>query len=197
MATKIYEVRKGVRRELSSREIKQRTMQQRGWTSEQYNKEYDKFRNRLRAYEKYQEARGVPVEKQSPAVVLYREAQAMRRAGRDYSPSQEMQRIKSFPTISSGKTLDKRLKNLQVFDEKFARSTNVQFAGLIRANAKAQEIVEKIKNPVMREKALKDLAEKLHIKQSEARNISRGQAIPFGQAVGSDTEIDLNINDYL
>lgn len=197
---KIFETRKGVRRELKSSEIKSRVMKQRGWTSDKYNKEYDKLRNRLRAYERYQEARGVPVEKQSPAILLYRESQARRREGANYTPSKEMQRIQSFPSISSGKALDKRLEEkLFKFDKIYGQKTKDIFGGFIEANPVAREIWTRVKDPVKREQALKDYIAKVKIKESDWKNATKNSAIPipYGQAVGSRTPVEFNINDYL
>ena len=198
MASKIYEVRKGVKRELTTREIKKRVMSQRGWDSTQYNKEYDKLRNRLRAYEAYQMRRGEAVERQSPATILYRESQAMKREGQDYKPSREMQRLKQFPTISSGKKLDKALEqNIQKFDKIFGQNQKKIYGGLIAKNGKAYEIWIKFKdNPVKREEVMKEFLKKLHTSIEEYERTKGSSAIPFGVAVGSGTAIDFNVDDY-
>ena len=51
-------------KELTASEVKSFIMQQRGWTSQEYQKEYDKLRNRVRNLESYQRAQGVRVTKQ-------------------------------------------------------------------------------------------------------------------------------------
>ncbi|MBO5479588.1 MAG: hypothetical protein J6A63_00155 [Clostridia bacterium] len=193
----IFEVRKGVKRELSSREVKQRVMEIRGWTSDEYNKEYDKLRNRVRAYESYQAQSGVIREKQSVATILYREAKAIKREGDEYKPTLEMERLKSFPSISSGKALQRRLQDTSRWDVRYSETTVAQFSGLINANPIAREIMEKIENPVQREKALKDLAEKLHVRIDESQRAQAQSAIPFGQTAGSKDTIDFDISKYL
>ena len=81
----------------------------------------------------------------------------------------------------------------------FKQRTQNQFDGFIKANKKAQEIVEKIKDPVKRDKALADLANKIKAKRNEQERIERESLIPISnEIVGSDTiDIDFDINDYL
>ena len=198
MAKQIYQTRNGVRVALTAREIKSYVMKERGWTSDQYNKEYDKLRNRLRAYEAFQRQSGVSVEAQSPASILYFESRARRREGAEYQPSLEIQRIKSFPSISSGKALGRALeRRSETFARRDTETTNKVFAGLIAANPTVAEIAERVTDPVKRERALIDLATKLHAKQDAAGRVQASSAIPFGQAVGSDEAIDFDIESYL
>lgn len=254
MAKQIYQTRNGVRVALTAREIKSYVMKERGWTSDQYSKEYDKLRNRLRAYEAFQLQSGVSVEAQSPASILYFESRARRREGAEYQPSLELQRIKSFPSISSGKALGRALEHRsETFARRYAETTNKIFAELIAANPTAAEIgtmqrviiedgkrriatsqdearfqqynalkaatasreatdeeaalLQSLKieivddylitDPVKRERALIDLATKLHARQDAAGRVQASSAIPFGQAVGSDEAIDFDIESYL
>ena len=198
MAKQIYQTRNGVRVALTAREIKSYVMKERGWTSDQYSKEYDKLRNRLRAYEAFQRQSGVSVEAQSPASILYFESRARKREGEEYQPSLELQRIKSFPSISSGKALGRALeRRSETFVRRYTETTNKVFAGLIAANPTAAEIAERVTDPVKRERALIDLATKLHARQDAAGRVQASSAIPFGQAVGSDEAIDFDIESYL
>ena len=198
MAKQIYQTRNGIRVALTAREIKSYVMKERGWTSDQYSKEYDKLRNRLRAYEAFQRQSGVSVEAQSPASILYFESRSRKREGAEYQPSLELQRIKSFPSISSGKALGRALeRRSETFARRYAETTNKVFAGLIAANPTAAEIAERVTDPVKRERALIDLAAKLHAKQDAAGRVQASSAIPFGQAVGSDEAIDFDIESYL
>lgn len=198
MAKQIYQTRNGVRTALTARDVKAYVMKERGWTSEQYNREYDKLRNRLRAYEAFQSQSGVEVERQSPASLLYFESRARRREGAEYQPSLELQRVKSFPSVSSGKALKSTLeRRSETFARRYAETTNRTFAGLIAANPTAAEIAERVTDPVKREQALKALADKLHAKQDAAGRVQASSAIPFGQAVGSDDALDFDIKEYL
>lgn len=198
MAKQIYQTRNGIRVALTAREIKSYVMKERGWTSDQYGKEYDKLRNRIRAYEAFQRQSGISVEAQSPASILYFESRARRREGAEYQPSLELQRIKSFPSISSGKALGRALeRRSETFARRYAETTNKVFAGLIAANPTAAKIAERVTDPVKRERALIDLATKLHARQDAAGRVQASSAIPFGQAVGSDEAIDFDIESYL
>ena len=198
MAKQIYQTRNGVRVALTARDVKAYVMKERGWTSEQYNKEYDKLRNRLRAYETFQRESGVEVEKQSPASLLYFESRARRREGAEYQPTLELQRVKSFPSVSSGKALRRTLeRSYERLERIYSKTTDKAFARLIEINPTAAEIYETIDDPVRREQALKDFAELLHAKQDAAGRVQASSAIPFGQAVGSDDAIDFDIEAYL
>lgn len=198
MADKIYQTKNGIRTPLSSRQVKAFVMKERGWTSEQYNKEYDKLRNRLRAYEAYQRQSGVEVKTQSPASLLYFESKARRREGAEYQPSLERQRIQAFPSVSSGKALTRTLERSEERLERiYSKTTDKAFARLIEVNPTAAEIAELIEDPVRREQALKDFAKALHAKQDAAGRVQASSAIPFGQAVGSDLAIDFDIEAYL
>ena len=59
MGSGIYETKNGVRIEKTSREVKKYIMEQNGWTSSQYDKQYDIFKNKLRAFENYERQHGV------------------------------------------------------------------------------------------------------------------------------------------
>lgn len=198
MAKPIYQTHNGVRVVLTAREVKAYVMKERGWTSEQYNKEYDKLRNRLRAYEAFQRQSGVEVETQSPASLLYFESRARKREGAEYQPTLELQRVKSFPSISSGKALKSTLgRRSETFARIYRETTDRAFTQLIAANPTAAELSERVTDPVKREQALKALADKLHAKQDAAGRVQASWAIPFGQAVGSDDAIDFDIEEYL
>lgn len=198
MAKQIYQTRNGVRVPLTAREVKAYIMKERGWNSDQYQKEYDKLRNRLRAYEAYQRQSGIKVEPQSPASLLYFESRARKRERADYQPSLELQRIQSFPSVSSGKALSRTLeRRSETFARRYRETTDRAFARLIAANPTAAEIAERVTDPVKREQALKQFAAKLHAKQDAVGRVQASSAIPFGQAVGSDEALDFDIEAYL
>lgn len=200
MGSGLYKMVKGQRVEMSSREVKAYIMKQNGWTSSQYDKQYDIFKNKLRAYENYERAHGITSQRQSPTQLLYKEAKAKAREGGDYTPSIKMRRIRSFTSVSSGKAGQKALqgqryqaRRAQLYEE----ATNKQFKGLIENNPKAQEIAERIKDPVKREQALADYANKIHAKIDEEGKAQENEAIPFGETFGSDDIVDFDIEDYL
>ena len=200
MGSGLYKMVKGQRVEMSSREVKAYIMKQNGWTSSQYDKQYDIFKNKLRAYENYERAHGITSKRQSPTQLLYKEAKAKAREGANYTPSIKMQRIKSFTSVSSGKAGQKALlgqryqaRRAQLYEE----ATNKQLKGLIDNNPTAKEIVERIKDPVKREQALADYANKIHAKIDEEGKAQENEAIPFGETFGSDDVVDFDISDYL
>lgn len=89
---------------MSAKEIKSYVMKAKGWTTEQYNKEYDKLRNRVRAYEK---ATG-RTEKIAVNELLYTTTRAQQRYGNNYRESRLLNNIMQTPSVSSGRTLSKR-----------------------------------------------------------------------------------------
>ena len=179
-------------KELTASEVKSFIMQQRGWTSQEDQKEYDKLRNRARNLESYQRAQGVSVPKQNVSAILYREAKAMKTYGARYTPSQEIERLRGFTSVSTGrfKAADVSARLTQ------SQKTYVEarFAGLMTANSAAHEIYERLRNePAKAEKALAEFASRIHAKPS-----GEG-AIPSGYAIGStdeDSGFDL-ANDIL
>lgn len=199
-STGIYQTVNGQQVELNARQVKNFIMKVNGWTSEQYRKQYDIFKNKVRAYEGYQRAKGQKVQTQSVAGLLYKEARAKKREGANYKPSIKMQRIRSFTSISSGKALQKALKSqryLKAREETYEQGTLKQFKGLIDANPQAKQIYDAISNPVKREQALTDYANALGLKINEAEEVQAESAIPFGETMGSSDAIDFDLNDYL
>ena len=168
-------------KELTASEVKSFIMQQHGWTSLEYQKEYDKLRNRVRNLESYKRAQGVSVPKQNVSAILYREAKAMKTYGARYTPSQEIERLRSFTSVSTGSfkpsTVSSKLEQSQ------RTYVEARFAGLMTANSAAHAIYERLKNePAKAEKALAEFASKIHATPSGAG------AIPSGYAIGSTDE---------
>ena len=200
MGSGLFKIVKGERVEMSSREVKQYIMKQNNWTSSQYDKQYDIFKNKLRAYENYERAHGVTSKRQSPTQLLFKEAKAKAREGGEYKPSIKMQRIRSFTSVSSGKAGQRALQGQRYMQRRaqmYESATTKQFKGLIENNAKAREIAERIQDPVKREQALKDYANMLHAKIDESGRVQESEAIPFGETFGSDDVADFDIDAYL
>lgn len=201
MGSGIYKMVKGQRVEMSSREVKAYVMKQNGWTSQQYDKQYDIFKNKLRAYENYERAHGVPTKRQSPAQVLFKEAKAKARDGANYTPSIQMQRIRQFTSVSSGKAGQRALQS-ESYNKRitsiYEQATNKAFEELIKNNAKAREINEKITDAVKRERALKAYADLLHARMDEEGKITATEAIPYSsETIGSDYNVDFDIEAFL
>lgn len=199
MAT-IYKMVKGGKVPMTNREVKNYIMKVNGWTSEQYQKQYDIFKNKLRAYEAYEAQHG-RIKKQSPVELLYKEARTKAREGADYKPSIKMQTIRKFTSVSSGKAGQKALQGRRYQkrrSELYSEATKKQFSGLIEKNPTAQRILDEIEDPVKREQALIDLAKQLNMKINEQGEALENEAIPFGEVFGSgDALDDFDIEAYL
>lgn len=188
---KIYRKRDGVEVAIRPSEIKETIMRANNWTEEQYRKQYDIFKNKLRAYENFRRAHGASVETQSPQEVLYKQARTKLREGAAYEPSNEMKRIQSFSAVSitQGKRLaaNKESEYSRRRAAQFEATTQQQFKDFIEQNPTAQKIMNdpNITDPVAREEALKKLADEVHAKQTPT-----GEVIADGETFGSDEPID-------
>lgn len=196
---KIYKIVDGEQVALKASEVKNFIMKVNNWNSEQYQKEYDIFKNKLRTLENFE---GVPkAERESPVELLYKQAKAKKRYGADYQPSIKLQRIISTSAYSSSPKRQRQLLKNQSYVERlqkrYRESTNKAFKGLLEKNPVAKEIDEKIKDPVQREKALIDLADKIHARIDEQGVITDLGGIPFGESVGSSDGIDFDLTTYL
>lgn len=200
MGSGIYKTVKGERIELTHKEVKAFVMKVNNWTASEYQKKYDIFKNKLRAFEAYEKFKGADVQKQSPAQLLYKEARAKKSLGGEYKPSIKMQRIREFTSVSMGKAGQKALQG-KVYQERraatYEKATSKQFQGLIEKNEMARKIADSIQDPVKCEQALADYANSLHAKIDEEGRINEEEAIPFGEMTGSDDPIEFNISDYL
>lgn len=211
----IYKVVKGVKTKVSASEVKQTIMKANNWTSEQYRKQYDLFKNKLRAFESYEEGHGKAVKPQSPVEVLYKQAKAKIREGADYKPSIAMQRIQSFSAVSitKGRSYYKKDKDKvdtreakkrakrKVYDTQrtstYYGATYRRFEGLIKKNEGALRIFLEIDDPVKLEEALVDYANKMHINVDNLNKLT-SWAIPFsGESYGSTEEIAFDLTPYL
>lgn len=195
-----YKYQNGQRIKMTNREVKTYIMKVNKWTTEQYNKQYDIMRNKLRAYEAYEKASGRKVTAQSTQALLFKEAKAKRRLGSEYKPSIKMQRIRSFTSVSSGKAGQRALMNQKYIERRattYTDATYRQFRGLIDSNPQARYIYENVKDPVKREQALINFANKLNAKINEHGEVIESEAIPFGETYGSEDTIDFDIEEYL
>ena len=195
----LYKTSKGATVKIKPSEIKQTIMRANGWTAQEYKKNYDIFKNKLRAYEAFE---GSYAKKQSPVELLYKQAKAKLREGVDYVPSIKMQRIESFTSVSSGKAGLKALEGRMYKSRReaaYSAATYKQFEGLISKNAKAKEIYDTIKDPVKREKALADYAEMIHAKIDEQDKAEENEAIKAGngEMFGSTDTVDYDISAWL
>ena len=200
----IFKTVNGETVELSASQVKAEVMQIRGWTARQYEKEYDKIRNRIRAYEGFERSMGEKVTPESPAAFLYKESRAMQRHGAAYVPSARTAAIRQTTSISSGKALETLLtgktkaakKARGAFYRRAAQGVE-RFSGLIAKNSTAAKMAKEIKNPAKLLSALKAFAEKMHIKIDETGRAQDSAAIPFGMSFGSTEELAFDYSAWL
>lgn len=196
---KIYKIVDGEQVALKASEVKNFIMKVNNWNADQYQKEYDIFKNKLRTLENFE---GVPkAERESPVELLYKQAKAKKRYGSDYQPSIKLQRILSTSAYSSSPKRQKQLLKNQRYVEKlqkrYEETTFKTFKGLIEKNPTAKEIFDKIKDPVQREKALIDLSDALRARINEQGVVTDLGGIPFGESFGSPDSIDFDLTPYL
>ena len=210
MAAKFYKYKDGLKVPMTTREVKAFIMKQNNWTTEQYRKNYDIFKNKLRAYESYQSAQGVKVAQQSVVEVLFKEAKSKQLYGSSYRPSMKMQQIQSFKaySITRGRSMTASERYITRENLKYESYINNRFGGLISQNKGAKSIETLFKeeaklnghpvNYVKMEKALTDYANKMHAKIDEEGTVQDNEAIAYGEASGSpDAYVEFDIEAYL
>ena len=188
--------RYGSKGKVSKKQMRETIMKANKWTKDEYRRKYDIFKNKLRAYESYQEAHGKEVKPQSPQVLLYKQARAKMRQGTSYEPSAEMKRIQSFSAVSISKGRKLARDYSSVYSQRraksYAKATTSAFAGLIDKVEMAKRIDESIDDPVLKEQALAELAKHIHAKQT------KGGAFTGGETYGSDSAgSDFDIDNWL
>lgn len=203
MQRKIFKNGKEITRNMAVQEI----AQLRNWSKKRTQKEIARLNYGLRKLRKLEGERDF--NKQSGLQLLYSITKSRKRYGEEYKPTESVKLLyKILPKQrkATGKKLqatgEKRQATRNIRKQTinlFKQRTQNQFDGFIKANEKAQEIVKKIKDPVKRDKALADLANKIKAKRNEQERIERESIIPISnEIVGSDTtDIDFDINDYL
>lgn len=157
------------------------------WTNEQYRKQYDLFKNKLRFYEALQRSRGVKdVEAQSPQELLYKIARAKQHYGSEYKPSQEIEQIMAVTahSITKGRRISEK-PNSAAYKRAVSKIVNIRFEGFIDFYDKAKEITERITDPAQQEEALSALANYLHEKNPRAGKDKGGGTFAQGETYGS------------
>ena len=195
---------------VSAKEVKAFIMQAHGWTSEEYTKKRDIFKNRLRAFESFQRAQGKEVKSQNVVELLYKQAKAMKYYGKNYQKSEQIKRIESFSAVSitKGRQQSKRMgKAFKAINDKQLKFVNGRFKSLISNNEGAKRIIEafndkakadgKPVNATKLEEALSDYANSIHAKIAEEANQQSGETIPSGESYGSDIDTDFDVSAYL
>ena len=192
----IYKVKAGQQIKVSASEIKKTIMKVNRWSAKTYNKKRYLFKNKLRTYEAFTKSKTA----QSPVELLYKQALAKKREGRNYHPSLKMKRIMKLTAygnkgrISYGLARPKKALEL---NEAFSRATRAKFGNFIAANPGAQKIWDEVTDPVKREQALADYADAVHAKMAADEKIVAGSAIPFGDVAGTPDVVDFDLTPYM
>ena len=185
---------------VSAREQKAYIMKHKGISSAEYKKQYDIFKNKLRAYEAYQRAHGVEVKKQSASELLYKHERAKAREGADYTPTLEWKRINRFTSISSGRKGQEALKSSRYMEartQEYEATTMKYFKDFIKKNDGAQKIFQSIDDPVKREKALAEYANFLKEKQKADGSVDGEAIAEESEVYGSDTFDEAEVDDII
>ena len=193
-----------VRVKVSRSEVKKTIMKANRWTEDQYRKQVDIFKNRLRAYEAYNEARGRKVTKQSPVTILYAQAKAKQRHKSSYTPSAEFRKIQSFSaySITKGRKVAKErgTKAARRQDAAILQSIGDRMGNFLVAHA---DDVNKIRerygdNPALYEKALGAYAEQVHAKTGDDGTVSEDDGVPiaWGEAAGSPDSVEFDFEGF-
>lgn len=187
-------------KEITRNQAVQEIAQLRNWSKTRTQKEIARLNYGLRKLRKFEGER--EFNKQSGLQLLYSITKSKKRYGEEYKPTESVKLLYKILPKQRKATGEKRQATRNIRKQTinlFKQRTQNQFGGFIKANKKAQEIVEKIKDPVKRDKALADLANKIKAKRNEQEKIERESIIPISnEIVGSDTtDIDFDIEDYL
>lgn len=198
----IYKIANGKQVKVSPSEVKKTIMSANGWTESEYKKNYDLFKNKLRAYEALMNAQGQKTEKQSPVEVLYKEAKTktkMAKQGKSYNPSAKMKIVRKMPamSITQGRKAAQRQGYVERRKSDIGKITDAAFQKFIESNPKAQEIANAIDDPIRRMQALAAYADEIHVALETQREQIESEAIPFGETFGSDIELDFDYSNYL
>ena len=216
-----------VKEEMTASEVKQKIMKWEGIkTTEEYNKYYDKMRNKIVNYRKMQEAMGTPLEDtRTVTQVLYSEAKRKNLFKDEYQESDMFQQYRTFTSASTGKSIEKiiarektKRKEYQMPEKVAGQRKEVteadlkklspmarsmrdflvkdRFKDFIAKSTQAQELVKYILDPYQLRDALTALAEKVHAKQTMNGKLT-GKAIPQVQRSSGYADNGFDVESYL
>lgn len=125
-------------KELTPKEQKAQVLKWTGWTTTQYNKEYDKLRNRVRAFERATDKAKGEI---NVADLLAKDARSQyyaRYYGETYTPTNLYQAVAATPSISSGKKLSR--KTAERVQNVAKERLQAQYRGLLSNSAYSAQI---------------------------------------------------------
>ena len=142
---------------LTPKQVKAEIQAMKGWTTEQYNREYDKFRNKVRNYETLS---GVEKGKYKVQELFYEKTKAEKRYGANYGPSNLLAAINRTSSSSPGRV--KRFGDKLTGISKKAQAREVdaikeRFSDLLKSNYNG--VADKLKDVTDPAEALRILRE--------------------------------------
>lgn len=165
---------------LTARQQKAKVLEWTGWTTEQYNKEYDKLRNKARAYEK---ATGAAKGSIDVADLLARDARSKyfsKRYGEEYKPTAEFEAVSKATSVSSGRTPSKRAVeriNKAAYDR-----VGKQFSGVITKSKYSQDIIKEVQAEMQRGSLTPEKYKQIVEKYARMLGAEKEQVRAFNQA---------------
>lgn len=134
---------------LTPRQIKAYVMTSRGISSEEYQRLYDRTRNRIRNYERYLQP-GEP--KINVSNYLY-QIELDKNTGMQTIPSRQRELIEHAPSLSTGTSVERVAK---AYDAYIEEQVKKDMAAFIEADEKSQQIIAE---GILRGRALKEALE--------------------------------------
>ena len=122
---------------LSAKEIKAAVMKTKGWTSSEYQREYDKLRNRTRNYEQITGRASGSIKVNE---LLYTQAKAEARYGAAYRPSRQLQAIQATPSTGTAVVRQKGVSSRVISTQE--RILKAQFAGFTQKSTEGARILQ-------------------------------------------------------
>lgn len=182
MATGIFRGYGKSKVELSAQEVKNEIMRLRGWSEQEYTRQRKIAQKQIQSYNIYAERAGGERFTKTPTQLLYGETKAQAFYKEEYRASSKIEQVRLMARTSSKQRGEKAFT---IAEQKVKPIIESRFSALIEKNAGARKIAESISDPLKREKALSDYADKMHLKIKE----KSGEPVP-SETFGSDTAMD-------
>ena len=122
---------------LSAKEIKAAVMKAKGWTSAEYQREYDKLRNRTRNYEQITGRASGSIKVNE---LLYTQTKAQARYGAAYRPSRQLQAIQATPSTGTAVVRQKGVSARVISTQE--RILKAQFAGFTQKSTEGARVLQ-------------------------------------------------------
>ena len=167
---------------LTPKQVKAEIQAIKGWTTAQYQREYDKFRNKVRNYETLS---GVEKGKYKVQELLYEKTKAEKRYGANYKPSGLLAAINRTSSSSPGRVKRFGDELTGISQKAQAREVNAikeRFSDLLKSNYNGvADRVKDVTDPAEALRILRETAEDLKTyKEAEAKKNGFSEARTIG-----------------